>query len=132
MRKGVKNPSRVLAKEGEQKRRCGDAANKRLDNRLSNDMGKSTDVYTKSGRVRVEFVGNSRRSHTFEDDYDDDDFICCENLTQHNEDHEDDGYDRTDGFIVDDDVDVLTYDSDDEDEEVLSYDTDDTDYDSDA
>lgn len=122
----LKNPPRVFAKKGEVKRRELDTKNRRVDNRLSQDMGESTDIYTQSGKLRVEFVGKSRRIQTFEDDYDDEDYIC-KNLTHDNEDH---GYDRNDGFIVDED-DPVIYESD-EDEEVLSYDTDDTEYDSDA
>lgn len=123
----LKNPPRVFAKKGEVKRRELDTKNRRVDNRLSQDMGESTYIYTQSGKLRVEFVGKSRRSQTFEDDYDDEDYIC-KNLTH---DNEDDGYDRNDGFIVDDHDPPVIYESD-EHEEVLSYDTDDTEYDSEA
>lgn len=122
---------RVSKKEGEANRRTLASVNRCIDKKLSQNMGKSTDIYTLSGKLRVEFVGKTNRRHTFDDDYDCDDIYqnpACEN---EDHDHEDDGYDRTDGFIVDDDCPAAVYDSDDE-EEVLSYDTDDTEYDSEA
>jgi hypothetical protein len=117
---------RVSKKEGEANRRTLASVNRCIDKKLAQDMGSSTDMYTQSGRVRVEFVGKSRRHQTFEDDIDCDDLY--QNPACDNEDH---GYDRTDGFIVDDDCPAV-YGSDDDDEEVLSYGTDDSDYDSEA
>lgn len=117
---------RVSKKVGESRRRELENKGSRIDHTLSQDMGSSTDMYTQSGRVRVEFVGKSRRHQTFEDDIDCDDLY--QNPACDNEDH---GYDRTDGFIVDDDCPAV-YGSDDDDEEVLSYGTDDSDYDSEA
>lgn len=121
---------RVSKKVGEAARRTLDFEYRCIDDRLSQDMGKSTDIYTLSGKLRVEFVGKTKRRHTFDDDYDCDDIY--QNPAYENEDHdnEDHGYDRTDGFIVDED-DPVIYESD-EDEEVLSYGTDDSDYDSEA
>jgi len=118
---------RVSKKVGESRRRELENKGSRIDHTLSQDMGSSTDIYTLSGRVRVEFVGYSRRRETFDDDIDCDDDVY-QNPACENEDH---GYDRTDGFIVDED-DPVIYESSDEDEEVLSYGTDDSDYDSEA
>lgn len=121
---------RVSKKVGEANRRTLASVNRCIDKKLSQDMGKSTDIYTLSGKLRVEFVGKTKRRHTFDDDYDCDDIY--QNPAYENEDHDNEyhGYDRTDGFIVDED-DPVIYESD-EDEEVLSYDTDASDYDSEA
>ena len=122
------NPPRIKAKEGVFKRREEYSANKRLDSNLVNNMGTSTDAFTKTGRRRVEFYGKRRRNELRRDEYDDDDEIY-----RHLSDVEDSygGY-EDDGFVVNDNKKPLVYanDVDNDEESVLSYTTEDDEYDS--
>ena len=122
------NPPRIKANEGVFKRREEYSANKRLDSNLVNNMGTSTDAFTKTGRRRVEFYGKRRRNELFRDEYDDDDEIY-----RHLSDDEDSygGY-EDDGFVVNDNKKPLVYANnvDNDEESVLSYTTEDDEYDS--
>lgn len=122
------NPPRIKANEGVFKRREEYSANKRLDSNLVNNMGTSTDAFTKTGRRRVEFYGKRRCNELFRDEYDDDDEIY-----RHLSDDEDSygGY-EDDGFVVNDNKKPLVYANnvDNDEESVLSYTTEDDEYDS--
>ena len=123
------NPPRVKANEGVFRRREEYSANKRLDSNLVNNMGTSTDAFTKTGRRRVEFYGKRRRNELRRDEYDDDDEIY-----RHLSDDEDSfggcGYDEDDGFLVNNKKPLVYANVDNDEESVLSYTTEDDEYDS--